>query len=144
MEARILIVDDNQMLLRTLATYLARQGYQVDTAGSGAAARERLQAATPEVVIFDVRLPDCEGFDLVDLLRWRGLRIPVVLMSAENHRNWLRRAVDAGAAAFLYKPFALSTMRQVLSCVLSGQRCFPMCSLPDGCAGPGTDMLRPD
>ena len=133
MAPRLLIVDDNEMLLRTVAAYLHRRGWRVDTAASGAGARRLLQGETPDVALFDLRLPDTHGLELLAGLRWRGLRLPVVVMSAERHEDWLRQAVDCRAAAYLCKPFALSTLARVLDCALAGLCCIPACPTPATC-----------
>ena len=143
MEPRLLIVDDNEMLVRTLKAYLGRRGWQVDTACCGAEARERLEAAIPDLGLFDLRLPDTHGLDLLAGLRWRGLRLPVVVMSAECHDDWLRQAVECGAAAYLSKPFALATLARVLDCALAGLRCFPACPAPEHCTAPPAWLHRP-
>lgn len=143
MKPRLLIVDDNQMLVKTLRVYLGRQGWQVDTACCGAEARERLRAAIPDLGLFDLRLPDTHGLDLLAGMRWRGLRMPVVVMSAERHQEWLRQAVDCSAAAYLCKPFALSTLARVLNCALAGLHCIPACAAPERCTAPSAHLLRP-
>ena len=143
MAPRLLIVDDNEMLVKTLAAYLGRRGWRVDTACCAAEARERLQGAIPDLGLFDLRLPDMNGLDLLASLRWRGLRLPVVVMSAERHDEWLRQALDCSAAAYLCKPFALATLARVLDCARAGLRCIPACPAPERCTAPQTHLLRP-
>ena len=62
-------------------------------------------------------------------------------MSAERHDDWLRQAVDCSAAAYLCKPFPLSTVARVLNCALAGLSCMPACSMPEQCSVPPTDIL---
>ena len=141
MTPRLLIVDDNEMLLRTQAAYLRRRGWRVETAVSGAAARRWLQREIPDVALFDLRLPDVNGLDLLGNLRWRGFRLPVVVMSAERRDDWLLRALECGAAAYLCKPFALATLARVLDCARAGMRCIPSCPIPERCTAPQAHIL---
>jgi two-component system, OmpR family, KDP operon response regulator KdpE len=100
----VLIVDDEQLLLRTLRINLAARGYQVLTAGTGAAGLRVAAAQHPTVVVLDIGLPDMSGLEVLRLLRgW--MTAPVLVLSARTDPHDKVEALDAGADDYLTKPF---------------------------------------
>ena len=116
-EARVLVVEDNTELREIIATVLEDDGYRVDTACNGADALRKAGEHQPDAVILDARMPIMDGWEF--LAKWRtrpaAHRSPVLLVSAVGN---LRTALDAGAQAYLSKPFDLDTLESTLATVL--------------------------
>jgi two-component system KDP operon response regulator KdpE len=101
---RVLVVDDEPQILRTLRINLQARGYEVVTAGSG---RSALQAATdtqPDLVVLDLGLPDMDGVEVVRSLRtWTP--VPILILSGRLNSQAKVEALDAGADDYVTKPF---------------------------------------
>lgn len=111
---RILIVDDEESLLDTLARASRLMGYRVDTASSGAEAWQRLGTNVYDVVVTDLRMPGMGGRDLMDRIARRGVRTRVVVITGYAT---LQAAIDClrkGAVDFLPKPFEVETFLERL------------------------------
>lgn|GEM_PF-773451 len=115
-QGRVLVVDDDEPLARMLAEFLCESGFVADWAGGGRAALEKLSAATCELLVLDLRMPDLDGRALLVELRSLGLNPRVVLLSAD--REVAQAARELGAEAFVEKPFApdglLAAVRRAL------------------------------
>ena len=80
---RILVVDDEPLILQTSALVLAEQGYEVRTAGDGFAALVELRQALPDVIISDLSMPNMSGFEFLSVVRRRFPHIPVIAISGQ-------------------------------------------------------------
>lgn len=103
---KVLVVDDEPQFLRALATNLRGAGYEVETAGTAAAA---LAADVPDAVILDLRLPDGSGRDVAARLRTRS-DAPIIVVSAVGDEAEKIAALDAGADDYVEKPFAIGEL----------------------------------
>jgi DNA-binding NtrC family response regulator len=101
--AKILIVDDEPNILVTLSRALELEGYTVVTAKRVAEAEVALAKADPDLALFDVKLPDGDGLNLLEKLQ-RGPHPPVVMMSGHGTIDDAVRAIQLGAVDFLEKP----------------------------------------
>lgn len=102
---RILVVDDSAVVASTLRGWLARHGYEVVTASSGAEALA-LAASLPDLVLLDLTLPDLSGVEVLQRLRCDEAlsRIPVVVLTASTARADRIKCLESGAEEFLSKP----------------------------------------
>lgn len=101
---RVLVVDDEPTLLRTLAILLRSRGYEVSTAPDGATALRAADQAHPDVVVLDLGLPDLDGVEVVRRLRaWTP--VPVLVLSGRLDSREKVAALDAGADDYVTKPF---------------------------------------
>jgi two-component system response regulator MprA len=105
-EPLLLLVEDDAELRTVLGRGLREEGFQVETAASGAVALERMAQLAPDVLIVDVGLPDTDGRDLCQALRARGLRAPVLFLTARDALVDRIAGFDAGGDDYLAKPFA--------------------------------------
>ena len=102
----MLVIDDEPQILRALRINLTVRGYEVITAGSGAAALRAAAEHPPDVVILDLGLPDMSGIDVLAGLRgW--LTAPVIVLSARTDSSDKVEALDAGADDYVTKPFGM-------------------------------------
>ncbi|AOS43349.1 Alkaline phosphatase synthesis transcriptional regulatory protein PhoP [Lacunisphaera limnophila] len=119
--SRILLVEDDAMLARTLVELLQRSDYEVALAKQGREAIERLAREPFALVISDIFMPDSDGLELLDHIRRLPMRPPVLAMSGSSTARiggMLKVAVALGATRTLSKPFTpaefLSTVGQLV------------------------------
>ena len=116
---RILVVDDFLTMRRVVRGFLREMGFDdtdVVEAASGSAALEALRATPAEVVITDIEMPILGGFGLLSAMKKdAALRdVPVLMVAAEARRDEIVRCMQAGAAAYLVKPFTRQTLEEKL------------------------------
>lgn len=104
---RILIVEDNPHLLRTLTLALA-QGHVVDAVPDGAQADAVLRTERYDVIVLDLGLPRMDGLEVLRRLRTRGDRTAVLVLTASGDTDDRVRGLDSGADDYLAKPFELT------------------------------------
>ena len=105
MPSRILVVDDDRVVARTLIEVLAHHGHQVTHVLSGEEALEKLALHPHDLVLLDVRLPGMTGLELYRHLVASGDPIPTVLITAHQDGEGRRHALNAGVICYLTKPF---------------------------------------
>lgn len=103
--ARILVVDDEPRVREVVAAYLEREGYRVDQAEDADAARSRLAAAPPDLIVLDVMFPGASGLDLLSELRSGG-DVPVILLTARAEETDRVLGLELGADDYVVKPFS--------------------------------------
>jgi two-component system response regulator MprA len=102
----ILVVDDDEPIVRMLARTLSAEGYSVETAADGGAALAAVERAVPDVVVLDIGMPGLDGLTVCRRLRRLGLALPVLLLTARDAVSDRVAGLDAGADDYLVKPFA--------------------------------------
>jgi two-component system response regulator MprA len=107
---RLLVVDDDPALARTLRRALGVEGYDVDCAGDGAEALDRLSAGGFDAVVLDVSMPRVDGLTVCRRLRERRDRTPVLMLTARDAVGDRVSGLDAGADDYLVKPFSLDEL----------------------------------
>jgi response regulator NasT len=107
---RVLIAEDEALIRLDLAEMLREEGYQVvGEAGDGQEAVELAESLKPDLVIMDVKMPRRDGIDAAGEIAEKRLA-PVVVLTAFSQRDLVERARDAGAMAYLVKPFSISDL----------------------------------
>jgi DNA-binding NtrC family response regulator len=101
---RILVVDDDVSARAALVSLLDSQGYQVDSAGDGQAALERLVEIPPDVIVTDLDMPVMNGMQLLRELRTRGHDLPVIVVTSATEVRSAVEAMRAGATDYNTKP----------------------------------------
>ncbi len=107
---KVLCLEDDERLRSVIVRGLHRSGYTVDVAGTLEEARWFLSETTHDVLIFDVMLPDGDGFTLCRELRSSGNRSPVLMLTARDAVTDRVRGLDVGADDYLVKPFAFAEL----------------------------------
>ena len=115
---RILVVDDDAAVRRSLATALGRDGYDVVSADDGAAALAQTSLAGVDAIVLDVAMPEPNGLEVCRRLRSRGDRTPILMLTARDLIDDRVAGLDAGADDYLIKPFALAELRARLRALL--------------------------
>jgi CheY-like chemotaxis protein len=106
--ARILVCDDNALMIRTIEYRLKSEGYEVITASDGHQAAEYLRnrGRSVDLVIMDLLLPYMSGLELINLIRLHyHLDIPVIVLTKANNDALRQQAIEMGANEFITKPF---------------------------------------
>jgi len=102
---KLLLVEDEERVARMVARGLGEEGHHVDVVGSGLAARDQGFAVPYDVILLDWSLPELDGVSVVREWRARGLRTPVLLLTARGATGEKVTALRAGADDYLVKPF---------------------------------------
>ena len=105
-EISILIVEDDQTLLQTLAYNLNKEGYITHIAGDGLAGLELARTHLPDLVVLDVMLPELDGLSVCRILR-REMDIPIIMLTARSSEVDKIIGLDSGADDYITKPFSL-------------------------------------
>ena len=120
MTRTVLVVEDEADLLFTVSLTLELAGYAVMKAASGEEALEVMAAEVPDAVVLDLRLPGIDGWEVLRRLNeGGGLRVPVVLVSAQVDEATADRAVRLGCRAYLAKPFRPAELTRVVGDLLA-------------------------
>ncbi|WP_076069396.1 nitrogen regulation protein NR(I) [Sphingomonas montana] len=123
MTGRILVVDDDAAIRTVVREALHRAGHVVELAATLAAARTRIPAFAPDVLVTDVILPDGNGLDMLAGLIALRPGMPAIVMSAQNTLTTAVRATEEGAFDYLPKPFDLGELcRSVDAALAIGRR----------------------
>jgi len=107
---RILIVEDEPDLLRSIAQALREEGYAVDTAGSGPQGLTLARDHKPDLVILDVMLPGLDGYEVLRRLRSADEDVPVLMLTARDDAADEVKGLDEGADDYVIKPFTFDVL----------------------------------
>ncbi len=104
---RILIVDDNIKNIQVLGSVLAKQGYSIFTATSGAQALEKLREITVDLILLDILMPEMDGYETAKLIKKnpQTLDIPIIFLTAKTDPEDIVQGFEIGAVDFITKPF---------------------------------------
>ena len=107
---RVLVVEDEARIADFISRGLSEQGYAVDIAYDGDEALEWTDVAEFDVIILDVMLPVRDGIEVCRTLRGRGLRTPILMLTARDAVEDRVLGLDSGADDYLVKPFAFAEL----------------------------------
>ena len=107
-QERILVVDDEADTIELLQTLLEGEGYAVDTAADGRVALDMVHTARPDLVLLDVMMPELDGLQVCDHLRFNPATrdVPIIFLTAKQDSVTKSRASILDAYAYIEKPFA--------------------------------------
>ena len=120
--ARILIVDDNEGIRKTLATILQEEGYAVDTAKNGKEAIQKTHTEVYNLALIDIKLPDTEGTKLLTKMRETTPRMRKIIMTGYPTLQNAIEAVNKGADAYVQKPFDMEKTLETIAEQLRKQK----------------------
>jgi DNA-binding response OmpR family regulator len=123
MAHRVLVVDDDPVIVRLLEVNLSLDGYEVETASRGEQALERATETNPDLLILDVMMPGLDGWDTCRRLREqpRFADTPVVFLSARSQDDDRSKGLDLGPVAYLTKPFDPIRLMELVRRMLGAQ-----------------------
>ncbi|HWY25256.1 MAG TPA: sigma-54 dependent transcriptional regulator, partial [Nevskia sp.] len=119
---KILIVDDEEKMRRVLEIMLQRMGHQVGAAQSGEDALEKLEQASYDLVISDLRMSGIDGAELLARLRAAGNDVPFIIVTAHGSIESAVAAMKSGANDYLLRPFDIETLKLALDRVFASRR----------------------
>src|SRR4029077_13005536 len=121
MSQRVLVVEDDPTLRLVIQDNLVSEGYQVDIAADGASALRQTRVATPDLIILDLTLTDCDGLDLLPTLRLSG-QIPIIILTARGQQMEKLSGLRLGADDYITKPFDMEELLARIRAVLRRTR----------------------
>src|SRR5437763_15117327 len=104
-QRRVLLVEDESNPRRTLTDFLMSEGYAVDSSGDGLEAQELATTQFFDIIVLDVMLPSCSGFDVCRHLRKNGINTPILMLTARSELNNKVQGFKSGSDDYLTKPF---------------------------------------
>ena len=114
---KILVVEDDPVILEAVVYNLEAEGYKVDTASDGTDGLEAARKLRPDIVLLDIMLPNMSGLDVCRLLK-DELDQPIILMTARDAEIDVLNGFDCGADDYITKPFSMRLMRARVSALL--------------------------
>jgi DNA-binding response OmpR family regulator len=108
---KILVAEDEPMLLKTIELKLKKEGYEVIVTSDGRQAAEQIESADPDMVITDIMMPYVSGLELINLIRQKlNRKTPVIILSAMEQEKVVMEAFELGADDYITKPFSLNEL----------------------------------
>ena len=108
---RILVVDDERAVRESLRRALELEGYEIELAGDGSEALDRLESGEePDAMILDILMPGVDGLEVCRRIRGTGSKLPVLMLTARTQVEDRVAGLDAGADDYVTKPFALEEL----------------------------------
>ena len=108
---KILVAEDEPMLLKTIELKLKKEGYEVITTHDGREAVAKIEEMDPDMVITDIMMPYVSGLEIVALVRKRtDKKIPIIMLSAMEQEKVVMEAFELGADDYITKPFSLNEL----------------------------------
>lgn len=104
---KILIAEDEPIMLKTLEMRLKKDGYQVISAVDGREAIKNIESELPDLIITDIMMPYISGLEIIGFVKQKiEKRIPVIILSGMGQENTVLEAFQLGADDFITKPFS--------------------------------------
>jgi two-component system KDP operon response regulator KdpE len=114
---RVLVVDDEERMVRFIRMNLEHDGFLVSEAFNGKQALDRMRDMTPDLILLDVMMPDLDGFEVLKMIREVN-SVPVIMLTAKGEENDRVRGLELGADDYITKPFSPREMVSRVKAVL--------------------------
>ena len=114
---KILVVDDEERMVRFIRLNLEHDGFQVTEAYKGAQAIQKVRDAIPDLILLDVMLPDLDGFEVLKMLREIN-NVPVIMLTAKAEEDDRIKGLELGADDYITKPFSPRELSSRVKAVL--------------------------
>ncbi|MGE5396557.1 MAG: response regulator transcription factor [Chitinophagales bacterium] len=122
MQARILVVDDEESLVRLITYNLNRQGYETITAFDGDEAWDKVLIESPDLIILDLMIPGRDGLELCRQMRAEKIFTPVIMLTARDDEIDKILGLEIGADDYMTKPFSVRELMARVKAILRRQR----------------------
>ena len=116
---RILIVENDKLLNKTLAYNLASDGYDITSAQNARTAADKLTVSEYDLVLLDINLPDGNGYDLCRLVKPEHPDTMVIFLTANDMESDMLRGYELGAEDYVTKPFSIGALQQKISAMFA-------------------------
>lgn len=114
---KILVIEDDEALAEGICLTLQQTDFTIESFGTLAAAKKKLQADTPDLILLDINLPDGNGLDFCRALRQTS-NVPLILLTARNLETDVITGFGVGADDYVTKPFSLAILRAKVAALL--------------------------
>ncbi|RJP46828.1 MAG: DNA-binding response regulator [Anaerolineaceae bacterium] len=114
---KILVVDDEERMIRFIRMNLEHDGFIVSEANNGKQAISKLRDVNPDIILLDVMMPDVDGFDVLETLR-EFTNVPVIMLTAKGEEDDRVRGLELGADDYVTKPFSARELVSRIKAVL--------------------------
>src|SRR5436190_13946934 len=108
--ARVLIIEDDEVIAQGMATHLAAEGFDPVVVAKGEQGLARLRYENPDVCVLDLMLPERDGWSVIETARAEGIGTPIVVVSARGTEHDRVHALEIGADDYLVKPFSMKEL----------------------------------
>lgn len=122
MRATVLVVDDEQFIRQLLVRSIKREGYLVSEACDGREALEVLRESNVDIVISDIKMPNMDGWQLLEEIKKDYPDVSVILITAYAGDHTPEHAIEAGADYFITKPFKNVEIARTLTGLMNRRR----------------------
>jgi DNA-binding response OmpR family regulator len=121
---KLLLVEDEEELIKIVETYFRDEGFDVRVALSGENALSLLSSFTPDIIVSDVKMGRMDGFQFLEALRKMPpmKNVPLIFLTIMDDRSSVERAVKLGASGYMTKPFDVEELHEKIREVLSGRK----------------------
>ncbi len=102
---KVLVVDDEERMVRFVRLNLEHDGFIVSEAFNGKQALQKLRDSTPDIILLDVMMPDLDGFEVLEMIREMN-NVPVIMLTAKGEEEDRVRGLEKGADDYISKPFS--------------------------------------
>ncbi|MFP4497590.1 MAG: response regulator transcription factor [Vulcanimicrobiota bacterium] len=121
MKNKVLLVDDDDQILRSLRTYLELESYEVETASNGVEALQKIKQYDPEIVVLDIMMPEMDGFEVMEKIKENPEteKLPVIMLTAKGQDVDVLKGYRMGAASYMTKPFNLNELVENIEMVMN-------------------------
>jgi DNA-binding response OmpR family regulator len=120
---KILLVDDDEHIVRSLEVYLKMEQFEVITASRGEEALQKVEDLTPDIILLDVMMPGMDGFEVLRKLREssKTVQLPVIMLTAKGQDMDILTGYQLGAASYMTKPFNLTELVDNINMFFEGR-----------------------
>ena len=112
---KILIAEDDSLILKTMELCLKRDGYEIICCADGLDAMEKIQRTNPDLIIVDIMLPYVSGLEIVGKVKQNKNAVPVIVISAMGQQSVVEEAMKLGADEYISKPFNINALTAHIS-----------------------------
>lgn len=118
-QKKILVIDDEELVIESLKRLLKKDGYDVSIAKNGKEALERVKETNFDLIVTDIRMPEMDGVEIVKNIRAYlkqkgGKLIPEILITGYASEENLKKAQEMAVADYIYKPFDIKDFLSVI------------------------------
>ena len=111
---KILIAEDDLLILKTLQLCLKKDGVEIIACMDGLDAMEKIKDNSPDIIIVDIMLPYFSGLEIVAKIKQNPEAVPIIVISAMGQQSIVEEAIRLGADEYISKPFNINTLNTLI------------------------------
>lgn len=118
MSQKILIVDDEVDVCKTISRFLQQKGYVPIVANNGKDALSKLASEKPELILLDIRMPDMDGVECLKRIKKHNPKVIVIMVTCVTDIDTAKKAIELGAKDYITKPISFDSLETAVSTYL--------------------------